>query len=151
MTKPEIILGVYLFPDKAKKCVKGAWGNKNTRLTAAASCFKIKSKHSTWQAITSNFGTSCQDSLIPFTHSPLEEQFPVANWCPDPANLCSHKLPGLVSRAASCAGGSRARKHTPAPWGCSAHQLDFLPGADSAKVNNYDTTLTDVSQVWGIN
>lgn len=150
MTKPEIILGVYLFPDKAKKRVKGAWGNKNSRLTATASSFKIKSKHPAWQAITSNridFGASCQELLIPFTHSPLQVQFPVANWRPDPANLCSPERSGLVSRAASCAGGSGASKHTPEPWRCCAHQLDFLPGAGSAKVNNYDTTLTDVSEV----
>lgn len=99
MTKPEIILGVYLFPDEAKKCGKGAWG-KHTRLIATASCFKIKSQHTTWQAVTSNriyFGTSCQELLIPFTHSPWEVQFPVANWCPDPdpASVCSHKRPGL--------------------------------------------------------
>lgn len=149
MTKPEIILRVYLFPYEAKKCRKGTWG-KHTRLTATVSCFKIKSQHPTWQVITSHriyFGTSCQELLIPFTGSPLEVQFPVANWCPDPANLCSHECPALVSRAANSAGGSGAGKHMLEAWGCSAHQLDFLPGAYSAKVNNYDTTLTDVSEV----
>jgi len=38
MTKPEIILGVYLFPDLAKKCAKGTHV-KNISLTTTAFFF----------------------------------------------------------------------------------------------------------------
>lgn len=77
--------------------------------------------------------------------------FPGTNWRTDPANLYSHECSGLVSRAAGYAGGSGSGKHTPEALGCSAHQVDFLLEAYGAKVNNHNTTLTDVSEVWGIN
>lgn len=41
MTKPEIILGVYLFPDLTKKRAKGTQV-KHISLTTTAFCFKIK-------------------------------------------------------------------------------------------------------------
>lgn len=49
MTKPEIILGVYLFPDLAKKCAKETQVKHS--LTTTAFCFKIKPQQLTLQVI----------------------------------------------------------------------------------------------------
>lgn len=57
MAKPEIILGVYLYPDLAKKCAKGTQV-KHISLTTTAFCFKIN------KTITIDFASSNPPGFI---------------------------------------------------------------------------------------
>lgn len=51
----------------------------------------------------------------------------------------------MVSRAQVTPAAAGLVSNTPAALGCGAHPAGFLLGAYSAKVNNHDTALTDVS------
>lgn len=62
MTKPEIILGVYLFPDLVKKCAKGHLVKRIT-LTTTAFCFKTKSQQLTLQVIILQKNLTSQQAM----------------------------------------------------------------------------------------
>lgn len=83
MTKPEIIWGVYLFPDLAKKCIKGT-PTKLIKLTTTALCFRRNQINSFWKPWSCTFNTTALNiastkSYCHFHVLTLETLFPLTN------------------------------------------------------------------------